>query len=184
MTDFDADEPVPPLPVRKKKFWTADRVIGWSGAMIALAAAFFPWYVFVNEDKFGLDALRAMVSGDPAVPSRRSTLERDANGIPDRKTALAPADDKIVTGTVPAVEEPSNDAEQALPAQPFPAAPRDFKLLKVIKDQAMIEDGTGIFVVRKGDVLPDRTKVADLEQRDGKWVLVTDGGATYVATEN
>jgi hypothetical protein len=184
MTDFDADEPVPPLPVRKKKFWTTDRIIGWSGALIALAAAFFPWYVFVNEDKFGLEALRAMVSGDAAVPSRRSTLDRDANGIEERKTALAPIEDNIVTGTVPAVEEPTTDTEQVLPAQPFPSAPRNFKLLKVIKDQAMIEDGTGIFVVRKGDVLPDRTRVADLEQRDGKWVLVTDGGATYVATEN
>lgn len=185
MTDFDADETVPPLAVRKKKFWTADRVIGWSGAVLALAAAFFPWYVFVNEDKFGLEALRAMVSDDAAVPSRRSTLEGNANGIPERKTAKLQTEDNIVTGTVPAVEEESStDSEQALPAQPFPSAPRNFRLLKVIKDQAMIEDGTGIFVVRKGDVLPDRTKVADLEQRDGKWVLVTDGGNTYAATEN
>lgn len=184
MTDFDADEPVPPLPVRKKKFWTADRVIGWSGAMIALAAAFFPWYVFVNEDKFGLAALRAMLSDEAAVPSRRSTLEGNSNGIPERKAAKLQAEDDIVTGTVPAVEEPSSDAEQALPAQPFPSAPRNFRLLKVIKGQAMIEDGTGIFVVRKGDVLPDRTKVANLEQRDGKWVLLTDGGNTYIATEN
>ena len=183
MTDFDADEPVPPLAVRKKRFWTADRVIGWSGAVIALMAAFFPWYVFVNEDKFGLEALRAMVSSDPAVPSRRSTLD-NSNGIPGRKTVnLIPNADDIVTGTVPAVETPTAESDQELPAQPFPAAPRNFRLLKVIKDQAMIEDATGIYVVRKGDVLPDRTKVADLEQRDGKWVLVTDGGAAYSAVE-
>ena len=186
MTDFDADEPVSPLAAKKKRFWTTDRIIGWSGAVLALAAAFFPWYVFVNEDKFGLEALRAMVSGDPAVPSRRSTLDNNSGGIPDRKisTALAPSEDNIVTGTVPAVEEPASDTEQALPAQPFPAAPRNFRLLKVIKGQAMIEDATGIYVVRKGDVLPDRTKVADLEQRDGKWVLVTDGGSAYSAAEN
>jgi hypothetical protein len=184
MTDFDADEPVPPLPIRKKKFWTTDRIIGWSGAVLALAAAFFPWYVFVNEDKFGLEALRAMVSGDPAVPSRRSTLDGNSNGIPDRKTALAPAGDDIVTGTVPAAEEPTTDSEQALPAQPFPSAPRGFRLLKVIKDQAMIEDATGIYVVHKGDILPDQTKVAALEQRDGKWVLVTDTGTAYSAVDN
>jgi hypothetical protein len=184
MTDFDADEPVAPPPVRKKRFWTADRIIGWSGAGIALMAAFFPWYVFVNEDKFGLEALRAMVSGDPAVVSRRSTLENSNGGIPERKTAeVTPNADKIVTGTVPAVETDTPDVEQELPAQPFPAAPRNFRLLKVIKDQAMIEDATGIFVVRKGDVLPDRTKVAGLEQRDGEWVLVTDKGAAYRAVE-
>lgn len=186
MTDFDADEPVPPLPPRTKRFWTTDRIIGWSGAALALMAAFFPWYVFVNEDKFGLDYLRQMVSGDPAEPSRRATLDNSSGGIPDRelKAALPPAADKIVTGTVPAEDAATDDGAETMPAQPFPAAPRNFRLLKVIKGQAMIEDATGIYVVRKGDVLPDRTKVADLEQRDGRWVLVTDGGAAYAAAED
>lgn len=42
---------------------------------------------------------------------------------------------------------------------------------------------TGIYVVRRGDVLPDSAKVTKLEERDGKWVMETDGGATYTATE-
>lgn len=186
MTDFDADEPVQPLPARTKRFWTADRVIGWSGATIAVMAAFFPWYVFVNEDKFGLEALRQLVSGDAVPPSRSTALDSTSSGITGRQriASLEKLEDALVTGTVPAVEEPATtDSEQEMPAQPFPAAPRHFKLLKVIKGQAMIEDATGIFVVRKGDVLPDRTKVAGLEQRDGKWVLMTDGGASYVASE-
>lgn len=185
MTDHDADEPVSPLPSRKKRFWTTDRIIGWSGASLALMAAFFPWYVFFNADKFGLEAIRQMVSGDPAPPSRRSSSDFAAKGVQDRtlNAALQNAD-RIVTGAVPAVEEESEtDGEQVMPAQPFPAAPRNFRLLKVIKDRAMIEDATGIYVVYKGDVLPDRTKVADLERRDGKWVMVTDGGTTYSAAE-
>ncbi|MCB1446662.1 MAG: flagellar protein [Rhizobiaceae bacterium] len=186
MTDFDADEPVPPLPVRKTRFWTADRIIGWSGAALAMMAAFFPWYVFINEDKFGLEALRQMVSGDPAVPSRHATSETSPGGIPDRtlKAELPRSEDNIVTGTVPADTASKEDGEDIMPAQPFPAAPRNFRLLKVIKDQAMIEDATGIYVVRAGDVLPDRTKVAKLERREGKWVLVTDGGTAYSAVEN
>jgi hypothetical protein len=187
MTDFDADEPVPPLPVRKKKFWTTDRIIGWSGAVLAMAAAFFPWYVFVNEDKFGLEVLRAMVSQDPAVPSRRSTSDTSSGGIPDRtlNASLPPAGDNIVTGTVPAEQSTEkSDSAESVPAQPFPAAPRGFRLLKVIKNQAMIEDATGIYVVHKGDVLPDQTRVADLERRDGRWVLVTDTGSTYSAVED
>jgi hypothetical protein len=185
MTDFDADEPVPPLPAPKKRFWTTDRIIGWSGASLAVMAAFFPWYVFVNEEQFGLDYLRQMVSADPATPSRNGALDNTSQGIADRKlsAALPAAEDRIVTGTVPAEEEASGDGEQRMPAQPFPAAARSFRLLKVIKGQAMIEDATGIYVVRRGDVLPDQTKVADLEQRDGKWVLVTDGGKTYAADE-
>ena len=186
MTDFDADEPVLPLPVRKKRFWTTDRIIGWSGASLALMAAFFPWYVFVNEDKFGLEALRQLVSGDAAPPSRSTALDNGANRVSERPrvASLPRLEDDLVTGTVPAAEEPAATSEQPLPAQPFPSAPRNFRLLKVIKGQAMIEDATGIFVVRKGDVLPDRTKVTNLEQRDGKWVLLTDAGATYVASEN
>lgn len=186
MTDFDADEPVPPLPVRQKRFWTADRIIGWSGASLALMAAFFPWYVFVNEDKFGLEALRQLVSGDAAQPSRTAALDNSGSGISERprlSTLPRPADD-IVTGTVPAAEEDAaTDVKQDIPEQPFPSAPRGFRLLKVIKGQAMIEDATGIYVVHKGDVLPDRTKVAELERRDGKWVLVTDEGVAHSAIE-
>jgi hypothetical protein len=184
MTDFDADEPVMPLPARKKRFWTTDRIIGWSGAGIAMMAAFFPWYVFVNEDKFGLEALRAMVSGDAAVPSRHMTMDNANPGIPERRSArITPDADPLVTGTVPSTEVASLDSEQELPSQPFPTAPRNFRLLKVINDQAMIEDVTGIYVVRQGDVLPDRTKVARLEKRDGTWVLLTDGGAAYTVAE-
>lgn len=184
MTDFDADEPVAPLAAKKKRFWTADRVIGWSGAGIALMAAFFPWYVFVNEDKFGLEALRQIVSGNPAQPSRQTAIESASRPIArDRIAAIPEPADDIVTGTVPAVEESTTAEKQDMPAQPFPSAPRNFRLLKVIKGQAMIEDATGIFVVRRGDVLPDRTKVASLEQRDGKWVLVTDAGAAFSAIE-
>src|SRR3989338_5190051 len=152
MTDFDADEPVPP-PANKRRFWTTDRIIGWSGAAIALMAAFFPWYVFVNEDKFSLAALRELVSGDAAQPSRRATLDRTTPGIDDRRlnAALPPAEDQIITGTVPAEEENHSDGEDNVPAQPFPAAPREFRLLKVINDQAMIEDVQGIYVGRKGD---------------------------------
>lgn len=187
MTDLDADVPVPPLPVRKKVFWTTDRIVGWSGAVIALVAAFFPWYVFVNEDKFGLEALRQIVSGDAAPPSRTSSLDNASNRAVERPrvAALPRSEDNLVTGTVPAVEEDASSAENVpMPEQPFPSAPRDFRLLKVIKDQAMIEDATGIYVVHKGDVLPDRTKVAGLEKRSGKWFLVTDTGAAYSAAED
>jgi hypothetical protein len=182
MTDFDADEPVPP-PTPKRRFWTADRVIGWSGVGIAMMAAFFPWYVFVNEDKFGLEYIRQMVSGDPAIPARKDALDAASEGIPGRdlKAELPPAD-KIVTGTVAAPDESQSDGEEPQ-TQPLPAAPREFRLLKVIKGQAMIEDSTGIFVVRQGDILPDQSKVSDLEEQDGKWVLITDAGKTYVAAE-
>jgi hypothetical protein len=38
----------------------------------------------------------------------------------------------------------------------------------------MIEDEDGLWVVQKGSTLPDASKVASIEKRDGVWVLVTD----------
>ena len=37
----------------------------------------------------------------------------------------------------------------------------------------MIEDDAGLWVVQPGSMLPDSSRVAAIEQRDGKWVLVT-----------
>lgn len=184
MTDFDADEPVSPLAPKRKGLFTADRVIGWSGAALALIAAFFPWYVFFNEDKFGLDYIRQIASRDLPEWAGRAVVNASPSGIGDRdkNAALPRPEDQIITGTVPNEEaaEESNQ-EASVPAQPFPAAPRAFRLLHVIKDKAMIEDRTGIYVVHAGDTLPDLSKVASLEQRDGKWVIVTDKGTVYGA---
>ena len=184
MTDFDADEPVPPLPPRRRGFWTADRVIGWSGAALALIAAFFPWYVFFNEDKFGIEYIRQIASRDLPEWAGRPVVNASPSGIGDRdrNAALPRPEDQIITGTVPADDPAEERAEEAsIPAQPFPAAPRTFRLLQVVKDKALIEDRTGIYVVRTGDTLPDLSKVSSLERRDGQWVIVTDDGTIYGA---
>jgi hypothetical protein len=33
-----------------------------------------------------------------------------------------------------------------------------------------------MYLVRVGSILPDNSRVATLEQRDGKWVIVTSAG--------
>ena len=40
----------------------------------------------------------------------------------------------------------------------------------------MIEDDSGLFIVQRGDILPDSSRVASIEDREGRWVLVTDVG--------
>ena len=37
----------------------------------------------------------------------------------------------------------------------------------------MIEDSAGLWVVQPGSTLPDSSRVRSIEQRKGKWVLVT-----------
>jgi len=185
MTDFDADEPVSPLAPKRKGLFTADRMIGWSGAALALVAAFFPWYVFLNEDKFGLEYIRQITSRDLPERAGKAVVVASPSGIGDRdnNTVLPKPEDQIITGTVPVAAKEDN-REASIPDQPFPSAPRVFRLLHVVKGQAMIEDRTGIYVVRQGDSLPDLSKVTSLEERDGKWVIVTDKGTVYAPSEN
>ncbi|RUW32821.1 hypothetical protein EOA37_31525, partial [Mesorhizobium sp. M2A.F.Ca.ET.015.02.1.1] len=49
----------------------------------------------------------------------------------------------------------------------------EFKMVHVANGRAMIEDDTGLWVVQRGSVLPDSSRVASIEQRGGKWVIVT-----------
>lgn len=41
---------------------------------------------------------------------------------------------------------------------------------------ALVEDSNGIYIVNVGGVLPDNSRVATLEQRDGRWVMITSKG--------
>ena len=54
-----------------------------------------------------------------------------------------------------------------------------FRLLHVANGRALIEDKAGMYLVRIGSILPDNSRVATLEQRDGKWVIVTSTGDIY-----
>jgi hypothetical protein len=185
MTDFDDDEPIPaPKKRTQKKFWTTDRIIGYSGAALALSAAFFPWYVFLNEDKFGINiatstlsrilpdwAGRAFVSEMPAAIVNRE----------DRPNLPRPAD-QIITGTVDGKDEAEADNAASAADQPFPAQRLEFHLLHASASRALIEDETGVYVVQPGSSLPDQSKVATLEKRGDEWVIVTDKGDIYGAS--
>ena len=57
MNDFDADEPVAPLNPKarpKRQARRTDKILALTGIGLAAAAAAFPWYVFFNEEKFGI----------------------------------------------------------------------------------------------------------------------------------
>jgi hypothetical protein len=38
----------------------------------------------------------------------------------------------------------------------------------------MVADDGGVWLARVGSSLPDASKVASIERRDGRWVVVTD----------
>lgn len=155
---------------------TGDRVIGGLGVTLGLACALFPWYIFMNPEKFQVRGYP--FSGTPSAghPSGNSTYQPARLGapmdLPDSQTAAAL--DMFPTGTVPvhAAKPPA----VGKPDQPFPgdtAMKPDFNLIQVANGRAMIEDADGIWVVQAGSPLPNDSRVASIERRDGKWVLVT-----------
>ncbi len=47
----------------------------------------------------------------------------------------------------------------------------------------MMEDDSGFFIVQRGSTLPDSTRVTAIEQRDGKWVVLTSGNEVMTPLE-
>lgn len=183
MTDFDADEPVEPIKKeRRSGVLSSDRFLGWSGAALALTAAFFPWYVFFNEDKFGIDVVSSILSRDLPEWAGRANVNPSPSAIGDNDdiAAIPKSDDQVVTGTVPGNDEAGKDnaATDGID-QAFPSEPVEFHLLHAAGGKAMIEDKNGIYVVTPGSMLPDLSRVAKVEQVAGEWVLITDKGDIY-----
>ena len=186
MTDFDADETVAaPKKEKRKKFWTTDRIIGYSGAALALSAAFFPWYVFFNSAKFGIDATASLIARNFSGWSERPTFSQTPSAITNGNASPADssAQDPLLTGTVPGQDAAIGiKGDPSAIEQPLPAQVTKFHLLHVSKGKALIADENGVYVVGPGSPLPDLSKVQTLEDREGEWVIVTDQGDIYDAT--
>jgi hypothetical protein len=184
------DPPPPPKPSWKSRLRAAapelpnalpkpprisgDMVIGGIGVALGLVCALFPWYIFMNPEKFELRGYH--FSGRPqSAHSASSSYQPARVGAPSdlAKTSQA-ALDMFPTGTVPAQETKPPAADEK--DQPFPGdSPRkpEFNLIEVANGRAMIEDADGIWIVKVGSPLPNDSRVAAIEERDGKWVLVT-----------
>ncbi|MBZ9866109.1 hypothetical protein LB515_12030 [Mesorhizobium sp. CA15] len=144
----------------------SDFVIAALGITLGLICALFPWYIFFNQEQFGVQAIKFGGSG--------SNSGREGGGVvAERSGPLTVEDipnadiDLFATGTV------QDDPAPAPGDQPFPAAASEFKMVHVANGRAMIEDDTGLWIVQRGSVLPDSSRVASIEQRGGKWVIVT-----------
>ena len=179
MTDtIDLDDETPGPVARSKR--SGDRVFTVVGFTLATAAAFFPWYVFFNQESFGIAPMGYTDTRDlPEIPGR-ALVTVSPLAIPDEKDGAAPASafDPIITATVPESGGSGAGASAVAsedPNQSFPGRPQ-YRLLHVANGRALIEDKSGMYIVRIGSVLPDNSRLATLEQRDGKWVIVTSNG--------
>ncbi|WP_163267291.1 hypothetical protein [Chelativorans alearense] len=146
------------------------------GCGIGLAAicALFPWYIFFNQEAFGIRPLQ--FSGRPGG--------FDATGLAARGELVGervplsvdsfPQLDFIPTGTVPATPAFDNDDP---PEQPYPGDRQSFRLVEAGNGRAMIEDEDGFWIVERGSPLPDGSHVAQILEREGTWMLITSNKA-------
>lgn len=186
VTDIGNDEPAiaqKPVAATKPPLLTTDRVLAGTGIAIAFVAAMFPWYVFFNEEKFGVRVADWGRTRDLPEGPGRNVFSVSPLAMVDKDdgdgAAPAPAPfDPLVTATISQLGSLKNESRELIEAQPFPGR-SPFKLLHVANGRALIEDDSGMYLVRIGSILPDNSRVATLEQREGKWVIVTSTGEVY-----
>ncbi|MEO5756635.1 MAG: hypothetical protein ABIQ51_07240 [Mesorhizobium sp.] len=154
--------------LRKKADRRSDLVIAALGIALGLTCALFPWYIFFNQDQFGVQAIKfggtgtnSGRAGGGVIAQRSAPLT--AKDVPEANIDL------LATGTVQDDPQPPPGLDE----QPFPADTTKFRMVHVANGRAMIEDDTGLWIVQRGSTLPDSSQVSSIEQRNGKWVMVT-----------
>lgn len=182
MTEADLTHPAELQKTEQVKSLPGDRVLTAVGLLLAGAAACFPWYVFFNEDKFGIrpesfDHTRDLPPRPPRDVMSVSPLAMVDNSKDEETPLPVEPTDLMTTATVSSLGEEKRDG-QPRELQAFPGK-ENFRLLHVANGRALIEDGSGMYMVRVGSILPDNSKLATIEQRDGKWVIVTSAGQIY-----
>ncbi|MDE1159723.1 MAG: flagellar protein [Neorhizobium sp.] len=164
----------------------SDLILKGAAVLLAGGAVAFPWYVFFNQDKFGVsvagweqlrDVRGFRHDGGEMMPvetARGSNRNGAAGGNGDGDGGL----DQLTTATVASPVLRKREGEGADLDQPMPGG-AGFRLLHVANGRAMIEDRSGVYIVQQGSVLPDNSRLASIEQRDGKWTIVTSNGRFY-----
>jgi hypothetical protein len=175
---FERNKPIGSSQAAKEGTRSSDLTIAALGITLGLICALFPWYIFFNQEKFGVRAMK--FEGGGVTPSTQSVAE----GPPPQRVG-APMSvenlpsmqlDLLATGTLPDKRgESDSPSAPGLDEQPFPVDIPQFKLVHVANNRAMIEDDAGLWIVQVGSTLPDSSQVESIEKRGGKWVLVTSG---------
>lgn len=179
----------PPMPQRlrppKRARLTEDILLGLFGVALGLGSAFFPWYVFFNQEKFGIRAVKldSDIQSVDGLSSSTPQMPRIADPAEIREITSLDLD-RLPIGTTPR-EEPDGQATGSVPAiieQPYPHHEAEFRVIHIENGRAMIEDNSGLWIVQRGSTLPDMTKVTSIEQRDSGWVVVTSGKRVLAIT--
>lgn len=156
---------------QRTKERSGDFVVAALGLTLGLVCALFPWYIFFNQEKFGIRAMSFRGGAQVSAPTEL-VYQPQLIGAPFSTGEVPRMDlDFLPTGTLP--DDPEARRVFSQQDQPFPSDLVHFRLVHVANGRAMIEDADGLWVVQPGSRLPDASYVSRIEQREGRWVLVT-----------
>lgn len=151
------------------------------GITLGLTAAIFPWYVFFNQDQFGVRAMRFQGQGQGSgqgghrMPADLPFPEELVARHVERGLLPLIELDRLSTGNVPNDDKPTGSVP--VDEQPFPGVERPpvrFEIVHIENGRVMVADDGGVWLARIGSRLPDASRISSIERRDGSWVVVTD----------
>ncbi|MER9295440.1 hypothetical protein NKI38_02905 [Mesorhizobium sp. M0621] len=154
--------------LKKKSDRRSDVVIAALGITLGLICALFPWYIFFNQEQFGVQAMKFGGSGTNSGRAGGGVVAQRSAPLTAKDVPAANLD-LLATGAVQDNADPASAPDD----QPFPADAAKFRMVHVANGRAMIEDDAGLWIVQRGSILPDSSLVSSIEQRKGKWVMVT-----------
>lgn len=173
---------------KKRQSRNFDVLLTIAGLCLAGSSAFLPWYVFLNQEEFEVQRLAytQQSSGSGSWSGRMVVNEKpaafDGNGSTDRGLInLTP--DMLSTASIDPQSAPPPSASEPDPSpettgtieQEFPGG-RVYRLVHVANQRALIEDSSGMYVVRVGSVLPDNSTLSALEETPTGWIAITSEG--------
>jgi hypothetical protein len=175
MSHFDDETIMPTKSGMAVKFVvTTDTILVAVGVLLAAGSAFLPWYVILNPEKFKLYADPRIMTRDMPDTGPRPIWNVSPMAIPNKdepKLASLPLD-PLKTGTTPIAPNKMS----TLTITGSQKQPNGFSLLHVSNGKALIKDDKGIYLVQVGSPLPDQSKLATIEELDGKPVIITTNG--------
>lgn len=178
-----AAAPPAPTPARRRER-RSDLIVAALGITLGLICAVFPWYIFFNQEEFGIRALKFRGNGGSEISGtitvgpqpERVGAPMSVEDVPDMQLDL------FATGTLRAEGEARGNQAISATTQPFPVEEPFYRIIHVENGRAMVEDESGFWVVQRGSVLPDSSRVASIEERDGRWVVLTTGDRVIEVT--
>jgi len=158
-------------PLFGRRISKGDALLAALGVSLAIVSALFPWYIFYNPGQFGIKAMKFEGNQSGNSPTTIS-YQPNRVGQPMNVTDIPSMElDLLATATLPGRSDDGEGLDVA--EQPFPPDTVEYELIHVANGRAMIQDADGIWVVQPGSLLPDSSRVARIEERNGAWVIVT-----------